>query len=185
MAPMLDIIVRILIDIGYFMVILVLMGLVFATQFYLVAQNQVMFDDLSEKEKGDLNYKTFTSAWWYTYDIVLGGADRENFDIGTNSSQSNTLYILYTLSTFIMLIHLTNMLIAIMGETFSTRGAVADQIKVKDHLRFVMDHWHLSNLSFKAKKKIKYIITAFHISEEQNDSQQITNLREDVKMVGQ
>ena len=79
---MIDFILRILVDIGYFMVILILMGLVFATQFYLVAQNQVMFDELSDKEEDDLNYKTFTTAWWYTYDIVLGGADRDNFEIG-------------------------------------------------------------------------------------------------------
>ena len=125
-----------------------------------------MFDDLSSKEEEDLNYKTFAGAWWYTYDIVLGGADHGNFDIGDNSSQTNTLYTLYTISTFIMLIHLTNMLIAIMGETFGDRRAVADEIKIKDHLKFVMDNWHLSDMTFKNKEKIKYIITAFHLSEE-------------------
>jgi NADH:ubiquinone oxidoreductase subunit 4 (subunit M) len=82
MAPIPDIIFRILIDIWYFMVILILFGFVFAALYYLVAQNQVMFDDLSDKEKDDLNYKTLSEAIWFTYDIVLGGADRGHFDIG-------------------------------------------------------------------------------------------------------
>ena len=186
MAPMLDIIMTILIDIGYFMAILLIFGFVFSAQYFLIAQNQLMFDDLSDAEKLGLNYKTFYNAIWFTYDIVLGNGSRANFDIGANNSQSDTLHLLFLFSTFILLIHLLNMLIAIMGESFGDRRAVADQIKVKDHLRFVMGNWHLKNLSFRDMKKIRYIITAFHDHEEQNDDfQQISNLRDDVQLLGE
>jgi hypothetical protein len=39
------------------------------------------------------------------------------------------------------------MLVGIMGDTFSQRNQVADQIKIKDHLAFVMDNWHLKDFS--------------------------------------
>ena len=54
------------------------------------------------------------------------------------------LYFLFCLAAFIILIHLLNMLIAIMGNSFIERSEVAHSIRVKDHLIFVMDNWHLS-----------------------------------------
>ena len=71
-------------------------------------------------------FKDFPSAVWYVYDIILGSADRSAFHYGEKDSQSGALYTLYAISSFIMLIHLTNMLIAIMGETFGNRREVAD-----------------------------------------------------------
>lgn len=127
-----------------------------------------MFDELSDTEINKHGFKTMSSAWWYTYDIVLGAADRSAYSYG-KSSQSTALYTLYAIATFIMLIHLTNMLIAIMGETFSNRREVADQTRQKDHLRFVVDNWHLGNLSFEDMSKVQYIIAAFHIDDEEND----------------
>lgn len=69
-----------------------------------------------------------------------------------------------------MLIHLLNMLIAIMGETFQVRSTVAESIRVKDHLSFVVDNWHLSDYVLKEeRKKIRYIVTAMSSTEDQFD----------------
>lgn len=87
------------------------------------------------------------------------------------------LYTLYFFCTFLMLIHLTNMLIAIMGETFSNRREVTEQIKMKDQLRFVMDNWHWKDHTFKDIKKYKYIIAAFNFEDNKNDKQEISHLR--------
>jgi hypothetical protein len=54
-----------------------------------------------------------------------------------------------------------NMLIAIMGNTFSERSQRQKEIMLRDHLNFIVDNWHLSSLAISNKKKIKYIITAF------------------------
>ena len=74
------------------------------------------------------------------------------------------------MAQFVLLIHMLNMLIAIMGDTFSRRNEVAEQIKIKDHLAFVIDNWYLQDLAFSIgqhfginKNQIKYIITAFHL----------------------
>lgn len=61
------------------MFILSIFGLVFASSFYILAQNQIMFDDLNEEQIDGINYRTFTEAMWYMHDLVLGTADHSNF----------------------------------------------------------------------------------------------------------
>ena len=41
------------------------------------------------------------------------------------------------------MIHLMNMLIAIMSQTYVERNEVINEIKFKDHLRFVLDNWFI------------------------------------------
>ena len=55
------------------------------------------------------------------------------------------------------------MLIAIMGDTFNNREPVRDQIRLRDHLSFVIEHWYMNYLVFDKKDIMgtKYIITAF------------------------
>ena len=77
------------------------------------------------------------------------------------------LYLVFALAAFIILIHLLNMLIAIMGNTFAERSGVAHQIRVRDHLAFVIKNWHLNEVAF-GKGEIsnsKYIIAAFSASD--------------------
>ena len=57
------------------------------------------------------------------------------------------------------------MLIAIMGNTFSTRNLIASEIRVRDHLKFVIDNWYLSDLAFENKHKLNFIITALAIGD--------------------
>ena len=69
-----------------------------------------------------------------------------------------------------LLIHLLNMLIAMMGETFGNFNAIKSQIKVRDHLAFVMDNWYLNDLSIgKDMKQMKYIVTAFLVNGDDED----------------
>ena len=82
-----------------------------------------------------------------------------------------------------MLIHMLNMLIAIMGDTFGQRNEIAEQIKIKDHLAFVIDNWYLKDYALGDPKKIKYIITAFSIENEQEDNELLEGLIEQVKGV--
>jgi hypothetical protein len=64
-----------------------------------------------------------------------------------------------------MQIHLLNMLIAYMGETFSTNNEKGEQIKTKDHLSFVLDNWYLKKASLGDVNDIKYIIAALPVSD--------------------
>jgi len=115
--------------------------------------------------------------------LALGQPDLSAFTLG-NATQANYLYILFSCAAFIMIIHLLNMLIAIMGNTFSERNEVALQIRRRDRLEFVIDNFYLKNIVFKTLEtplglkvnkhlkfmtkenriidKVKYIIVAFH-----------------------
>ena len=46
-----------------------------------------------------------------------------------------------------------------------------------------MDNWHLSKLSFEDVSKVKYIIAAFHVDDEHNDSEELNHLRDELKEV--
>ena len=72
-------------------------------------------------------------------------------------------YAIYIAFQFFMIIHLLNMLIAYMGDTFGSNNEVKDQIKIKDHLSFIMDNWYLKDLSLGNVKNIKYIIAALPV----------------------
>lgn len=68
--------------------------------------------DLEEKPR----YSTYIGALVYVYESSLGGYDTESY---LDNPMEPILLILFFLQTFIMTVHLLNMLIAIMGESFS------------------------------------------------------------------
>ena len=67
-----------------------------------------------------------------------------------------------------------NMLIAIMGNTFAERSLLTVQIRMRDHLKFVIDKWHLIDGAFK-KSNVNYVITAFAVSETGDDGEDQLN----------
>ena len=75
--------------------------------------------------------------------ITLGEFDgRDAFWLG-NQENEYILVLLFVVTAFIMIVHMLNMLIAIMGNTYIERSPVAKYIRIRDHLRFVMENWHL------------------------------------------
>lgn len=115
-------------------------------------------------------------AIWYIWYLVLGQPDDSMYDLG-DGSQFFLLRILFSCAAFFLIIHMLNMLIAIMGNTYSTRSVIASQTRMKDHLKFIIQNWHLGNKAFgeEDKKSIKYIITAFaqNTSNEDHDVHEI------------
>ena len=69
----------------------------------------------------------------------------------------------------ILFIVFLNMLVAIMGNTFSTRIQILDESIIHEHLLFVVDNWHLLRIAFFLDvRSVKYIITAF-LKEDDDD----------------
>ena len=95
----------------------------------------------------------------------LGGASTVGFYYG-DGSQEFVLNTLFFVSTFLIITHFLNMLIAIMGNTFGERAEVQSQIMSRDHLRFVIDNYHLLPLAIRDKSSLKYIITAALVPED-------------------
>ena len=72
------------------------------------------------------------------------------------------------------------MLIAIMGDTFAKNNEVQNQIKIKDHLGFVLDNWYLNEIQKEKTMQIKYIMSAFAIHDETDDTEMIRAVYERV-----
>ena len=160
-SPLVDIIFKIFSDIKYFMLVFILSVIVFAFSFFLLGQNQLDFDELVPEDKAKIAYGTLLGSLRFIFEMTLGAFDTSLFFMGSNKT-GWVLYILFLMAVFTQMIHLLNMLIAIMGNTFGERTEVSNLIQVRDHLKFVMDNWHMNDTSFKNKSKIKYIITAFN-----------------------
>ena len=64
-APLIDIIIQIFVDIKWFMIVSAWYILMFAQCYDLIAKSQVKFDGLTEEEIDDLSYYGLPNALWY------------------------------------------------------------------------------------------------------------------------
>ena len=85
------------------------------------------------------------------------------------------LWILFALASFLLLLHLLNMLIAIMGETFAVNNEVKQVQQLKAHLTFVIENWWIDPIE--EKNKIKYLICAFLKDEEKLEVEILQELK--------
>ena len=111
---------------------------------------------------------------------MMGGKFIKSFDLGI-SQQQVILYTLFIVASSYIDVILLKMLIAIMGSTFASRKAVAKEIKVKDHLRFLLDNWHLMDYALKDKSQVTYIISAFALSEKSQNQDDNNQLKQDLQ----
>ena len=168
---LIDIIYQILIDIQSFIIIMVGMIIICAFSFYTIAKNQSSLDELNDTEKENVPYHTFTGAIWYVWVLVLGEYEYESFQYG-KGSQKFILQFLFCVTAFVIQIHLLNMLIAIMGNTFAERKEIVRQIKIRFKLLFIVENWYLVSWALRDSEKMKYIITA-SLSKTQDEDQQM------------
>lgn len=118
-APLITIIMQIFKDILYFIVILFMITFAVACCLSILAQNQINFDQIDKQDVSQIEYATISSAIVYVGSMILGDpVSTDSFHLGLES-QKTYLLIVYYVSSFIIMVHLLNMLIAIMGNTFS------------------------------------------------------------------
>ena len=64
-------------------------------------------------------YTTLMGSMQHVFLLALGEFNLEDYDLGGNTYDYFVLWILFVAASFVLLIHLLNMLIAIMGESFA------------------------------------------------------------------
>ena len=84
-----------------------------------------------------------------------------------------------------MNIYLLNMLIAIMSNTFNERTAVADQIRTREHLNFVLDNWYLSNFIFRNEyeNNLRYVVTALFKESQEQENKDLRTLKKEIRSI--
>lgn len=72
----------------------------FSACFYLIGQNQIDFDEISEEEIEEygIPYDTFGHSFWFTYfNFIMNGRNHSSFKLGLGT-QSTNLYILWVIA---------------------------------------------------------------------------------------
>ena len=150
-APLVDIIFVIMNDIKYFTIIFAISLMAFINAFYVLGKNQM------EDAGGDDNlvpqYSTWLGSAQHVYLSALGEFDTEFY---FNSDMTPWLIILFLGMSFFMCIHLLNMLIAIMGESFSHNNEIKESKKRMQQLAFVVDNWWIDPI--RNKDKIVFLV---------------------------
>ena len=133
-----------------------------------------------KKDSDLLPYHKIGGSIWFMIAILLGQTEgTDSFSLG-NPSMTGYLYFIYFFSSSLIVILMLNMLIAIMGDTFDKRKTFGKQITVKDHLGYVIDNWYLINSSFRQRKQIKYLITAYTSDDVVGDKQLLNQLHDEI-----
>jgi len=103
---------------------------------------------------------SFVKSLKYMYLMSLGefGADSYDYTKGKNPSETFFLYVLFCIVSFMMIILLLNLLVALMGEPFEAAGGAEEANKAQAHLKFILSHWSIDE---EKAKSIKYLVTAY------------------------
>ena len=103
------------------MITFVIAVFAFSNAYFLIGQNQIQFDALKDSEKP--MYVSFIGSLQFIYLMALGEVDEAgNYGNGTGGHYF-TLWILFMMTSFTLIVHMLNMLIAIMGNTFGENQA--------------------------------------------------------------
>lgn len=184
LAPHISIIFEIFFAIRYFIFIFGLTVFAFTMSFYLLGRNQIQFDSITPTEAPV--YSEFGGALWQMWMLCLGGPEVDGFFIGENKLMKPFLLIMFFLSALSILIHLLNMLIAIMGDTFSKNNEVEHEKKLKEQLTFIIDLWFFKDYCLGNAEEIKYVVAAFLMDEDLEEnhlnvmSEQIQGLHKEI-----
>tara|TARA_B110000285_G_C14966779_1_gene534469 strand:+ start:297 stop:719 length:423 start_codon:yes stop_codon:yes gene_type:complete len=130
----------ILIHIQNFFYIILLSVAGFAVPFFLLGNNQSDFDNLDKDDLASIEYKSWYGSLIYTYHLAFGDFNFDVFSLG-DKSQYYQLWVLFYISSFTLLIHFLNMLIAIMGEVILNDEEIKRKLLLKTKLAFILDTW--------------------------------------------
>lgn len=114
-SPLIESIFVIIQNMLYFLFIFCIGIVAFAETFYSIGKNQVMLQESDGISGDDIvhpDYASIGGAFAQTYMSALGQLDISQYG---NGPMAPILYFLFILLSFIMCIHMLNMLIAIMG----------------------------------------------------------------------
>jgi hypothetical protein len=153
-AAFIRMITEILKDMGVFCVIYILANMAFANAFFMLEGG---FTNVKE-DHGEA--KLVGDNWWrvlfYTYMTGLGEFNADDFQ-GTRNEAMYWLY--FTGCSILIQVVLLNLLIAIMGDTFSRVQEIKVEAELKERCKLISENWFWLRQE-KVFKSTKYIAVA-------------------------
>lgn len=137
--------------------------------------------DQKPDKKDEIRYASVGGAFQYMWYISIGelSADDNLFQITDSFWTQLILWVLFVAATFLVLIHMLNMLIAVMTETFTINNENKLETRLKEHLQFVVDNWGVLKSSDEAKPN--YLVAAWAYEEDEEEVEILKDLQEEVK----
>ena len=86
-------------------------------------------------------YNTWGGALRFTIYIVFGEFEHRGGFEGGSDFHFYFAYIMFILATFLLLVVMMNMLIAIMSDTFNKNLEIEGLVLMKVKLKFIIDNW--------------------------------------------
>ena len=136
-------------DIKYFLVIMFIVYEGFGSAFHII--------DMSRQANEEGSIMTYLARMWfvnsfqYTYLLGLGEFDLEN---ATNGSNIILFYGLFNISTFLIMIVLLNMLIAVMSDTYDKVREDTEKFKRKTALDLMSEYIKLIDCESLSRKNM-------------------------------
>lgn len=137
-APLVDIIFKILGDIKYFVAIFGISLFAFVLAFLAIGKNQEHLALLDGDEDAIPGYATLMGSINHVYTASLGEFDTDSY---FGHDMEPYCVILFFGLSFFMCLHMLNMLIAIMGDSFSSNKEHREANVKMSQLAFVVDNW--------------------------------------------
>jgi hypothetical protein len=127
-----------------------------------------------------LQYGSFFYSIWTTYAMMLGYMESQGDFFSGNQLELPYLKALYFIASFILIIHLLNMLIALMGNQLSDNTVNQTLIRQQEKLKFVLDKWAYKNFIFSSEddQKLKFIICVFIPDDESHEESMMKSIVE-------
>jgi len=79
------------------------------------------------------------------YLLTLGEFSTDDFENDGNRWERLILRAYFLIATFIFVIHMLNMLIAIMGEVFTENNEISSMQQTRSHLQLVLDNMWMND----------------------------------------
>lgn len=174
-----------------FMFIMMIIILAIGQFFWLIGRNQIQFDLIQssecEKEENDncsedfeehitpLYAKSFGGAIRFLYQMCLAEVGNTYFfAAGDSPSHFHLLWTLFIISSFIIIVQMMNMLIALMGLVQGEYLENEQQTILKNKLNFVIINWGLKLID----PQINYLIAAIVNEEDEDDIEIIKEIQD-------
>jgi hypothetical protein len=128
-AYLVRMIIEIMLDMKFFVGVLILATAAFGNAFYILGRN-------SADEDGNLAGDNYIDAFLFSYKIGLGDFSTDGF----NTKDEEMLWIFFLLNSMIILIILLNLLIAIMGDTFDRVQETQENSMFKELASMILEN---------------------------------------------
>ena len=99
-------------------------------------------------------------------------------DMG-NKNHYVPLWLMFVLSSFTLIVHLMNMIVALLGEKQSQNIEDSEYINYQVKLAFVVENWNLLPFDKKERLRANYLVAGFFSEEEDEEEEALNDLRDD------